>query len=162
MYKFDQAEGIRKMIHPKPIRVVAVSSGKGGVGKTNISVNLGVCLCQMGHQAVLMDADMGLANVDVLLGLQPKYNLSHLISGERSLREIIVEGPAGLKIVPGSSGIQHLAELTPAEQAGIIRSFSEISHNLDVLIVDTAAGISNGVTSFARASQEIIDRKSVV
>ncbi len=155
MYNRDQAEGLRRMVQPRPVRVFAVSSGKGGVGKTNVSVNLGVCLNELGHHVALMDADMGLANVDVLLGLQPKYNLSHLLSGERSLEEIIVEGPGGLKVVPGSSGLQRMSELTVGEQAGVIRAFSEIGSDIDVLIVDTAAGISGSVVNFARACQEI-------
>jgi len=144
------------MIQPKPVRVLAVASGKGGVGKTNVSINLGCCLSSLGRTVALMDADMGLANVDVLLGIQPKYNLSHVLSGERSLEEVIVEGPAGLRVVPGSSGIQRMAELSPAEQGGVIRAFGAIGEDIDVLIVDTAAGISNGVVTFARACQEII------
>lgn len=144
------------MIQPKPVRVLAVASGKGGVGKTNVSINLGCCLAGLGRTVALMDADMGLANVDVLLGLQPKYNLSHVLSGERGLEEVIVEGPAGLRVVPGSSGIQRMAELSAAEQAGVIRAFGAIGEDIDVLIVDTAAGISNGVVTFARACQEII------
>jgi flagellar biosynthesis protein FlhG len=156
MFNSDQAAGIRKMIQPKPVRVLAVASGKGGVGKTNVSINLGCCLSSLGRTVALMDADMGLANVDVLLGIQPKYNLSHVLSGERSLEEVIVEGPAGLRVVPGSSGIQRMAELSPAEQGGVIRAFGAIGEDIDVLIVDTAAGISNGVVTFARACQEII------
>lgn len=144
------------MIQPKPVRVLAVASGKGGVGKTNVSINLGCCLSGLGRTVALMDADMGLANVDVLLGLQPKYNLSHVLNGERTLDEVIVEGPAGLRVVPGSSGIQRMAELSAAEQAGVIRAFGAIGEDIDVLIVDTAAGISNGVVTFARACQEII------
>lgn len=144
------------MTPPRPVRVLAVSSGKGGVGKTNISVNLGVSLCALGRRVALMDADMSLANVDVLLGLQPKANLSHVLSGERSLRDIIVEGPGGLRVVPGASGIQRMAELSIAEQSGLIHAFSEIGNDLDVLIVDTAAGISGNVLHFARACQEIV------
>jgi len=144
------------MIQPKPVRVLAVASGKGGVGKTNVSINLGCCLCNLGRTVALMDADMGLANVDVLLGLQPKYNLSHVLNGERTLDEIVLAGPAGLRVVPGASGIQRMADLTSAEQAGVIRAFGSIGEDIDVLIVDTAAGISNGVVNFARACQEII------
>jgi flagellar biosynthesis protein FlhG len=144
------------MTQPKPVRVLAVASGKGGVGKTNIAVNLGVSLSGIGRQVVLLDADLGLANVDVLLGLQPKYNLSHILSGERSLEEIMVEGPAGLKIVPASSGLQRMSELSATEQAAVIRAFSEMGQDVDVLLVDTAAGISSSVVNFARACQEII------
>ena len=156
MFNSDQAAGIRRMTQPKPVRVLAVASGKGGVGKTNVSINLGVCLSALGRQVALMDADMGLANVDVLLGLQPKYNLSHVLSGERTLEEIIVTGPGGLRVVPASSGMQHMTELSPAEQAGLIRAFGSVGDDLDVMIVDTAAGIASGVVNFARACQDII------
>jgi flagellar biosynthesis protein FlhG len=154
--QIDQAAGIRKMKQTKPVRVIAVTSGKGGVGKTNIAVNLGVALSSMGRRVALMDADMGLANVDVLLGLYPQYNLSHVLNGEKTLNEIMLEGPAGLKVIPASSGIQQMSELSSFEQASIIRAFSDIDQNLDALIVDTAAGISASVINFARACQEII------
>ena len=89
----DQAAGLRRVAKPRPVRVIAITSGKGGVGKTNISVNLALALANEGKEVMLMDADMGLANVDVLLGIHPNYNLSHVINGERSLEEIIVTGP---------------------------------------------------------------------
>lgn len=141
---------------PRPVRVFAVASGKGGVGKTNIAVNLGVALAQQGRMTALLDADMGLANVDILLGLHPRYNLSHVINGTCTLEEILVEGPAGLKIVPAASGIQQMADLAAAQQAGLIRAFSELRLPLEVLIVDTAAGISSTVVNFVRACQEVI------
>lgn len=144
------------MSQSNPIRVMAVSSGKGGVGKTNVAVNLGVSLTGMGRRVVLLDADLGLANVDVLLGLHAKYNLSHVLSGERSLEEIMVEGPGGLKIVPASSGIQRMSELNNAEQAAIIHAFAELNQDIDVLMVDTAAGIAGGVVNFVRACQDVI------
>ncbi len=140
----------------KPVRVIAVTSGKGGVGKTNISVNLGVALAKFGRRVALLDADMGLANVDILLGLSPAYNLSHVLNGEKTLAEVMLIGPAGLKVIPASSGLQHMSELSNIEQAGVIRAFSDIGDDLDVLIVDTAAGISGSVVNFARASQEIL------
>lgn len=140
----------------RPVRVLAVTSGKGGVGKTNVSVNLGIALAEFGHSVVLFDADMGLANIDVLLGLAPRYNFSHVLDGEKSLDEVIVKGPAGLMVVPGASGIQKMAELTTTEQAAVIRSFSEFNHDIDILIVDTAAGISSGVVNFAKACQEVV------
>ncbi|MBQ0724554.1 MAG: MinD/ParA family protein [Cycloclasticus sp.] len=147
---------MRRMTNNKPVRVIAIASGKGGVGKTNLSVNLGVSLCKLGRKVALLDADMGLANVDILLGLHPSYNLTHVLSGEKSLAEIVVEGPHGLKVVPASSGVQHMAEIGTMEQAGIINAFSEFEHDIDILLVDTAAGIHGGVINFARACQEVL------
>jgi flagellar biosynthesis protein FlhG len=152
----DQAAGLRRMTKQKPVQVIAVASGKGGVGKTNISTNLALALVATGKHVLLMDADLGLANVDLLLGLHANYNLSHVISGERTLEEVIIEGPDGLKIIPAASGTQMMSELSPRQHAGIIRAFSELSMPIDVLMVDTAAGISDSVISFTRASHEII------
>ena len=154
--QFDQAAGIRKMKKMNPVRVIAVTSGKGGVGKTNLSVNLGLALSELGRRVALLDADMGLANVDVLLGMYPKFNLSHVLKGEKTLNEIIVQGPAGLQVIPAASGLQHMSDLSTVEQAAIIRAFSDFNQDLDVLIVDTAAGISPSVVNFARACQEVI------
>ena len=154
--KMDQASGLRRMVSPQPVRAIAVTGGKGGVGKTNVSVNLGVALSDIGHKVMLLDADLGLANIDVVLGLHPEYDISHVLSGERGLDEVVVEGPSGLKIIPGASGIQSLAEMGSAEHTGIIRAFSDMSGDVDTLIVDTAAGISDTVISFSRASHEII------
>lgn len=154
--KHDQATGLRKMVNPKQVKVIAVSSGKGGVGKTNVSVNLATALAKDGKEVLLMDADLGLANVDVLLGLNPAYDLSHVISGERSLDEVIIEGPANLKVIPASSGVSQMANLTVTEQAGLINAFNELGHALDVMVVDTAAGISDSVVNFCCASQEVV------
>ena len=153
---YDQAEGLRRMSKSNPVRVLAVASGKGGVGKTNISVNLAVSLAHLGKRVMVMDADLGLANLDVMLGLHPQYNLSHVLSGKRNLEEIILTGPAGVRIVPAASGIQNMAELSPAQHAGLIRAFSELSHTMDVLMIDTAAGISDSVVSFTKAAQEVL------
>jgi flagellar biosynthesis protein FlhG len=144
------------MVAPQPVRAIAVTGGKGGVGKTNVSVNLGVAMSEMGHRVMLLDADLGLANIDVMLGLHPKYDISHVLSGERSLEEVVIEGPSGMRVIPGASGIQALAEMGATEHAGLIRAFSDMSGELDTLIVDTAAGISDTVLSFSRASNEII------
>lgn len=144
------------MSKPRPVKTIAVTSGKGGVGKTNLSVNLAAMLARRGHGVLLMDADLGLANVDVLLGLSPKRNLSHVIAGEADLEDVLVTGPQGMRIVPASSGTQRMASLSPAEHAGLIRGFSEFGHDVDYLIVDTAAGISDAVTSFARAVREVV------
>ena len=124
----DQAAGLRAMqtnntqsdkSDAQPVRVIAVASGKGGVGKTNVSVNLGISLSQQGNRVLLMDADMGLANVDIMLGLQTEYNLSHVLDGEKTLQEVIVEGPGGLKIIPAASGVRPRAAApgrAPAER----------------------------------------------
>lgn len=151
-----QANGLASFRRPRPVRVLAVASGKGGVGKTNVSVNLGVAFAAMGRRAMLLDADLGLANVDVLLGLKTPYNLSHLLSGERELEEIIVSAPGGLRIVPASSGVAQLANLSPAQHAGIIGAFSSLVEEVDVLVVDVAAGISPAVLQFCLAAQEVM------
>ena len=152
----DQATGLRKIVNPKPVKVIAVSSGKGGVGKTNVSVNLAAALAKDGKEVLLMDADLGLANVDVLLGLNPSYDLSHVISGERSLEEVMIDGPANIKVIPASSGVSRMANLTTAEQMGLINAFNELGHAIDVMVVDTAAGISDSVVNFCSASQEVV------
>ena len=152
----DQAAGLRGLNGERSVRVIAVTGGKGGVGKTNVSLNLAMAMVRQGKRVMLMDADLGLANVDVMLGICPRYNLSHVLSGERSLEEIVVTLPDGLKIVPAPSGIKGMAELTPMQHATLIRAFGELGCNLDVLLVDTAAGISDSVVSFSGASQEVI------
>ncbi len=151
------AASIRRM--PKkqtPVRVVTVTSGKGGVGKTNVSVNLAMALSNAGKRVTIMDADLGLGNIDVLLGLHPQYNLNQVINGEQQLDDIIVPGPGNISIIPAASGVQNMAELSPSQHAGLIRAFSEMSHDLDVLLVDTAAGIADSVISFSRAAQEVV------
>jgi flagellar biosynthesis protein FlhG len=152
----DQASGLRKMKDSQQVKVIAVSGGKGGVGKTNVSLNTAIALGQLGKRVLVLDADLGLANVDVMLGLRVKRNLSHVLSGECELDDIILEGPAGINIIPATSGTQSMVDLTPAEHAGLIRAFSDMRTKFDVLIVDTAAGISDMVLSFCRASQDVM------
>lgn len=139
-----------------PVNVIAVTSGKGGVGKTNVAVNLAVSLAQSGQDVLLFDADLGLANVDIALGLKPLYDIQHVINGERSLDEILIPGPAGIRVIPASSGVARMAALTPTEQAGLVRAFSELAVPVDTLIVDTGAGIDNTVLTFTAACQELI------
>ena len=152
----DQASGLRRMVRPRPIRVIAVTGGKGGVGKTNVSINLAIAMSEMGKRVMILDADLGLANIDIALGLHPEYDLSHVLRGERSLSEVTLDGPGGIRVIPASSGVKQMAELSPAEHTGLINAFSEISNDLDVLVVDTAAGISDTVVSFSRAAQELV------
>jgi flagellar biosynthesis protein FlhG len=152
----DQASGLRKMQNSQPIKVIAVSGGKGGVGKTNVSLNTAISLAKLGKRVLVLDADLGLANVDVMLGLRVKRNLSHVLSGECELDDIIIQGPAGINIIPATSGTQSMVDLTPAEHAGLIRAFSDMKTKFDILIVDTAAGLSDMVLSFCRASQDVL------
>ncbi len=152
----DQASGLRRMKQNKSIKVIAVTGGKGGVGKTNVSLNMAISLGQQGKKVLVLDADLGLANCDVMLGLRVERNLSHVLSGECELDDILVTGPAGIKIVPATSGTQSMVDLSPAEHAGLIRAFSELHEDYDVLIVDTAAGISDMVLSFSRAAQDVL------
>ena len=154
----DQASGLRKMSNNNNngVKVIAVTGGKGGVGKTNVSLNTAIALGQQGKRVLVLDADLGLANCDVMLGLRVERNLSHVLSGECELEDILVEGPAGIKIVPATSGSQSMVELSPSEHAGLIRAFSELNTDFDILIVDTAAGISDMVLSFSRAAQDVV------
>jgi len=152
----DQASGLRKMKDSQQVKVIAVSGGKGGVGKTNVSLNTAIALGQLGKRVLVLDADLGLANVDVMLGLRVKLNLSHVLSGECELDDIIIKGPAGINVIPATSGTQSMVDLTPSEHAGLIRAFSDMRTKFDVLIVDTAAGISDMVLSFCRASQDVM------
>lgn len=140
----------------KPVRVVAVASGKGGVGKTNVSVNLSLALAECGRRVMLLDADLGLANVDVLLGLIPRFTLSDVLEGRCELQDTFIEGPMGILVVPAASGKRRMAELSFGEHAGLIRAFSVLDRQIDALIVDTAAGISGSVVTFAEAAQEVI------
>lgn len=144
------------MSRAHPVQVIAVSGGKGGVGKSNVSVNLGIALAQKGRRVVLLDADLGLANIDVLLGIAANRNLQDVLAGDCDLKDVLVNGPGGIKIVPASSGTQRMTQLSPMEHAGLINAFSELGDQIDVLIVDTAAGISESVVSFLRASQELL------
>ncbi|MDI9817638.1 MULTISPECIES: MinD/ParA family protein [unclassified Legionella] len=152
----DQAAGLRNLSRSKPVQVIAITAGKGGVGKSNISVNLAIGLARKNKKVLLLDADLGLANVDIMLGLHAKYNLSHVVQGICPLSEIILQGPGGVSIIPASSGTEYMSQLSPSEHAGIIDSFNELTDDVDYMIIDTAAGISDTVLSFARSSQELI------
>ncbi len=138
------------------VQVIAITGGKGGVGKTNVSVNLGVALSEMNRRVVIMDADLGLANIDILLGISSKYTIEDVLNGKRTLKEIMVSGPGGIEIVPASSGTQKMVMLSAQERAGLINAFNEIGKDIDVLIIDTAAGISETVVSFLKAAQEVM------
>ncbi len=138
------------------VKVITVTGGKGGVGKSSVSLNLAVALCQMGKRVMLFDADLGLANIDVMLGLKVEKNLGHVLRGECELKDILQVGPHGLIIVPASSGLKEMADLSVEQHAGLIRAFSILDVDIDFFIVDTAAGISDMVLSFCRAAQDVL------
>jgi flagellar biosynthesis protein FlhG len=140
----------------EPVQVIAVTGGKGGVGKTSISVNLAAALAAGGRSVMLLDGDLGLANVDVFLGLSPRYTLAHVLAGERTLDEILIEAPQGFKVVPAASGLARLANLEAAAHLGLVQAFSSLAARLDALIIDTAAGIAHGVTQFSQAAQHVL------
>lgn len=138
------------------VRVVAVTSGKGGVGKTNISTNLAYLLAKMKKKVLVLDADVGLANIDVVLGLMPKYNLYHVLTGEKSLREVLVQGPGGFMILPSASGIQEMSDLSKGHKLTLIDEIKTLREHLDFMLIDTGAGIAGNVMYFNMAAQEII------
>lgn len=138
------------------VQVIAVTGGKGGVGKTNLSVNLSLGLAELGKRVVLMDADLGLANVDLLLGVKAKRNIADVLAGNCELQDILIEATGGIKVIPASSGTQELASLGAHEHAGLINAFNGLGESMDVLVIDTAAGISDSVISFVRAAQEVL------
>jgi flagellar biosynthesis protein FlhG len=140
---------------PKP-RVIAITSGKGGVGKTSLVANLGYAFTKLGKKVLILDADLGLGNLDVLLGLAPKYNLSHVVMGKKSIEEILVEGPGQMKILPASSGIQELTHLTRDQKIEIFTQLDRLIDTVDILFIDTAAGISSNVMDFNATAQEIV------
>jgi flagellar biosynthesis protein FlhG len=161
----DQAEKLRELMGGRPsgtapevkkaTRIIAVSSGKGGVGKTNIAINLALAYAQMGKRVTVMDADLGLANVNVVLGVIPRYNLYHLIRKQKSLNEILIDTSYGIKIIAGASGFSKIANLTEDERKTFIAELAALG-SADVIIIDCAAGVSNNVISFIAAADDAI------
>lgn len=146
----DQAEKLRLMVRStqKTACVIAVTSGKGGVGKTNVAANLALCLVACGKKVVLFDADLGLANLDVILNIKPRNTLAHVISGKKSIEEILQPAPGGLQVVCGASGLTKMADLNEFERQRITEELESLEHKTDVIVIDTAAGISRDVLCF--------------
>jgi len=138
------------------VRVISVTSGKGGVGKSNVVANLAIAMSQLGKRTLIIDADLGVGNIDVLLGLSPQYTLNHVLSGEKRLKDIIVTGPSGIKLVPAGSGVQEYTSLGHHERMRILDELDQLEEEFDLVIIDTEAGISENVTYFNTAAQEII------
>lgn len=137
-------------------RVISVSSGKGGVGKTNVAVNLALSLANRGIRVALLDADLGTANVDVVLGLRPRYHLNHVVTGQKSLSEIIMQGPYGLQVIPGASGLPELADLPESQREILLRALMAIDGTVDLLLIDTGAGVGREVVQFILAAGEVL------
>ena len=148
---------VRSMVsRGNAMQVIAVTGGKGGVGKTNIAVNLAVSMSMEGLDVMLFDADLGLANVDVVLGMQPKYTLADVVSGEKTLADVVVDGPEGLRVIPAASGVAKMVEMQSSDQERLIRQLSDQLMPPDVLIVDTGAGIDQTVQTFVAACQSAV------
>lgn len=170
----DQASGLRNLIHKysqdiwelrnsdrarsndSGPRVIAVTSGKGGVGKTNVVGNLAIAFSQLNKNVMIFDGDLGLANIDVLMGIRSKSHIQHVISGQKTLSEIIETGPENVKIIPGGSGLQKLSNLSEGERLLLLNEFDEIDQNIDIFLIDTGAGISTNITYLNMAAGERI------
>lgn len=142
--------------NPRPVLVVSVTSGKGGVGKTAIVANTAIAMSRMGKKVLIIDANLGLANIDVIYGLTPHYNLNHFFGGLVDLNEILVEGPGGVKILPSGSGLTQMTRLKPSQKAQFIEGLDRLDEKFDAVLIDTEAGISDNVTYFNTAAQEVL------
>lgn len=160
--KNDQASRLREMAEKSLVkddsfaRVIAVTSGKGGVGKTSFTSNLAIELASLGKKVVVLDADLGLANTDIMLGLNPKYNLSHVVRGQKTLKEVIIDVGGDFKLIPASSGVAELADINEYDMKRIVSEFTAVDKDTDIFLIDTAAGIAKNVINFLVASDEVI------
>jgi flagellar biosynthesis protein FlhG len=157
----DQVSALRDLVFSEKrkqsqMRVIAVTSGKGGVGKTNFTVNLALALAELGQRVIILDGDMGLANVDIAFGLTAKYTIQHLLTGEKTIEEILLMGPRGIGIIPGGSGVQELANVERDKLLNVLTNLGRLENMADLLIIDTGAGLGHMVTNFLQASDDII------
>jgi flagellar biosynthesis protein FlhG len=162
----DQASALRQIVQNiksqrtrtpgDGARIVAVTSGKGGVGKTSITVNLAIALSRKGLRVLVIDCDFGLSNVDVLMGTTAPFDLSHVVHFQKDIREVIAEGPNGVRFIAGGSGVQELLNLNEAQLARLVDNLVQLENTADVILLDTGAGISSGVLRVLMAAQEVI------
>ena len=157
-YHRDQATRLRDLVRHQrsSATTIAVTSGKGGVGKSNVAVNLSLCLAARGLRVILIDVDMGLANVDLLMNVRPRYTLSHVLSGLRTVEEVCMEGPGGIRFIPGASGLHELADLTEFERQNLIRQLQKLEKSTDIIVLDCGAGVSRNVLSFALFADQVL------
>lgn len=150
----------RERTHEMPegilARTIAITSGKGGVGKTHLAANLAIKLARSGKRVMVLDADLGLANLDIVLGVRPRYSLANVIRGEKSLKDVVFEGPEGVKIIAGGSGLEELADLDDEARLELLSAMEQVEDQVDIMIIDTGAGLSRNVLSFLRAADEIV------
>ncbi len=154
----DQAEKLRLMVRSsrKKTSVLAITSGKGGVGKTNVAANLAICLSASGKKVTLVDADLGLANLDILFNVRMRSSLAHVISGRRHIHEVIQKVSGGVNLISGASGLSELADLSDFQRARLVDELSTLENDSDVIIIDTGAGISSNVISFCEAADHVL------
>jgi flagellar biosynthesis protein FlhG len=155
----DQATQLRTLVrqqHRPRANVIAITSGKGGVGKSNVAVNLSIKLAEAGKNVVLLDADLGLANADVLCNIDLPFNLSHVIARKKELHEVMVTGPGGFKLIGGASGLARMADLTDFDRSRIVEALGAVEYSADNIIIDTGAGISPNVLSFTRPADQVL------
>lgn len=166
----DQAASLRELIRrrnadnyqnmQRPLRrgtrVIAVTSGKGGVGKSNLVANVAIALAQSGERVMILDADFGLANIDVLFGITPRWNLGHVVRGEKRFADILLRGPHGILLVPATSGIQEVADMKLEQRESLLQELSNLDLAVDYLLIDTASGIGQNVTHLLAMADEVI------
>ena len=157
----DQAEKLRRIVKEQITsksvsRVITVTSGKGGVGKSSISINLAIALSRLGKRVIILDADFGLANIEVMIGVRPKYNLADLMFRGKNLSDIVTKGPENIGFISGGSGIQELTNLTKGQIIYLIQKLVELDNTTDIIIIDTGAGINDSVLEFVKASSEVL------
>lgn len=157
----NQADGLREVMKEqrrgtRPLRIIGVTSGKGGVGKTNIAANLAVIAAKQGQRVLIIDGDLGLANVEILYGIRPKHHLGHLLLGDVALRDVLAVGPHGVKVLPAGNGLQQLTRLDDSQRLRLVSALEEMEDEFDVILLDSAAGIGDNVVFFIGAAQEAL------